>query len=179
MKTWRNHWRIPTVVIFLSLLGGIAWASSATPGSADDPLVTKSYVDERLEKDLQKNIEAAVKKILQDEASAPIPRDDNSASSKDATDGATTVEELKPGDIIQGKGGTQFIVRTGTAQIVANQHGEGLSDVTGGRDLREGATVALNHLLIVPRSDGRGLKITGNQNSFIIIYGPYEVVRKK
>ncbi len=68
-----------------------------------------------------------------------------------------TVVEIAPGQsIIGGESGTEIILRGGgKAKIIAGELG-GLSDVTEGKDLGMDRLVPANHLLIVPRDDGRG-----------------------
>ncbi|HHX09922.1 MAG TPA: hypothetical protein GX729_00905 [Firmicutes bacterium] len=67
------------------------------------------------------------------------------------------VVELAPGQILKGYSGTEIILRGGQATVIDSELG-GLCDVTGGVDLRGGEAVPSNHLLIVPRDDGRGIK---------------------
>lgn len=80
------------------------------------------------------------------------------------------VLEMSPGQKLECNGGTQVIVRSGTARAVASAQG-GVCDVTGGKDLAQGERVALNHLLIVPRTDGRG--IIAETNLFVMVRGPH------
>lgn len=99
---------------------GLAAGVAALPGSEQDPLVSKSYVDQKL---------------------------------------AMSVVEVPAGKQIICSAGTEVIVRGGTATVIDSPMG-GLADVTGGKDLRKGEQAPANHLLIVPRDDGRGLKAT-------------------
>lgn len=66
------------------------------------------------------------------------------------------IVSLAPGQQIVALAGTEIILRAGGAKAVASAGG-GLADVTAGRDLAQGAAIAGNHLLIVPKSDGRGV----------------------
>ncbi len=52
-------------------------------------------------------------------------------------------------------GGTELILRMGTANAIATTKG-GLADVTAGYDVSDGAVISGNHHLIVPLGDGRG-----------------------
>lgn len=99
---------------------GLASSGMPLPGSEDDPLVTRAYVDAKLK---------------------------------------MSVIELAPGDILKGYSGTQIILRSGKAAVVDTELG-GLCDSTQGVDLRNGDEVRANHLLLVPRDDGRGIKAT-------------------
>jgi hypothetical protein len=82
------------------------------------------------------------------------------------------VLQLGPGQKLEGNGGTEIIVRSGTARAVASSQG-GVCDLTGGKDLAQGERVPLNHLLILPRTDGRG--IVADTALFIMVRGPYVI----
>lgn len=94
-----------------------AFAGESVPGSEEDPLVSRSYVDKRL------NFE---------------------------------VLNVQEGETLFCSAGTEVILRSGQASAVDSPNG-GLADVTSGQDIRQGEGVTANHLIIVPRDDGRGL----------------------
>ena len=66
------------------------------------------------------------------------------------------VLELERGAILRGEAGTEIVLRAGQAVAITSPQG-GISDLTAGRDVQAGEIVAKNHLLLIPRSDGRGL----------------------
>jgi len=116
------------------LLGRRAQAqgSGPQPGSAEDPVVTKSYVDQ-----------------------------------------FTTLQvvSLQAGHQLIADGGTEIILRAGKATAIAT--GGGVADLTGGRDLKQGEAIAANHLLLIPRSDGRGL--TAVTDAILVVRGTYTI----
>lgn len=67
------------------------------------------------------------------------------------------IAELKTGEVLKAQAGTELIVRRGQA-VAVDPAGNGIPDITDGADIRAGAQAPVNHLLIVPRDDGRGLK---------------------
>ena len=71
------------------------------------------------------------------------------------------VVNLKAGEILSLGESAEIILRTGSATVVGGTGG-GLSDVTAGKDVPDGGKVELNHLLITPRDDGRGIKVSEN-----------------
>lgn len=114
-------------------------AGSSEPGSTTDPLVTKSFVEDVLNKKTE-----------------------------------LKVVELTTGQTLEGKAGAELILRGGKALISIKPGAQGgLSDVTGGKDLNNGATAPLNHLMIVARSDGRGLK--AQSKVWVTVRGEYEI----
>lgn len=110
-------------VLFLGAMAGTA--GSGQPGSPEDPLVTRSYVDAQLK--------VYADKYMQ-----------------------WQVVDLSPGQQLEGKAGTEIIVRVGQT-VAVDPVGSGIPDLTGGGNIAAGQNVVLNHLLIIPRSDGRGI----------------------
>lgn len=113
----------------LGWVGNSLAAGEPLPGSDQDPLVSRSYVDSRLQ-------------ALTGEVAAGLKM---------------TVVELPAGKKLIGAAGAEIIVRAGSASVIDSERG-GLSDVTGGKDLRNGESAPKNHLLLVPRDDGRGIQ---------------------
>ena len=119
----------------------------------DDPLVSLSYLNQRLE---------------------AIQNNQNQKPA--ASSGAQTLEvvELNAGDKVIAAQGAEMIPRSGRVETIAQELG-GLSDITAGVDLKQGERAPLNHMLIVSRSDGRGLK--ASTNAIVLMRGNYRVVR--
>jgi hypothetical protein len=80
------------------------------------------------------------------------------------------VVNLPKGSTLIGDGGTEVVVRAGEVAAVGSALG-GLLDVTGGTDLASGSAVAKNHLVVIPRSDGRGLRSAWD--SVLMVRGGY------
>ena len=79
---------------------------------------------------------------------------------------------VKAGQTITGEGGTEIVLRSGKAMAVETT-GAGLADVTSAKDLLRGVSVPLNHLLLVSRTDGRGLKVS--VDSWVLVRGAYSI----
>ncbi|MGZ4111311.1 MAG: hypothetical protein ACXVP5_02595 [Tumebacillaceae bacterium] len=123
----------------------------AQPGSADDPIVTKSYVDAKL---------------------AGGGGTNNGGGGSTGSD-AFAVVQLAAGQVLKGSAGTEIILRSGSATAVSSVNGA-VVDVSGSADLAQGAKVAINHLLLVPRTDGRGVK-AGSSTNFFMVRGAYTI----
>ena len=50
----------------------------------------------------------------------------------------------------------EVILRSGTARVIGNEYGEGISDLTSGREIKNGELIEKDHHLLIPRGDGRG-----------------------
>jgi len=80
---------------------------------------------------------------------------------------------MEQGRLLIGDKGTEIILRSGIASVVDSGTG-GLADVTAGKDITNGEKVSQNHLLIVPRDDGRGVKAETN-NVVLLVKGGYTI----
>jgi hypothetical protein len=132
------------VIISVFALTVAAAAAADTPGSESDPVVTKSYVDSQI---------AQIK--------------GNGAST-----GTYSVVRLTAGQKMLGKAGAEIILRSGEATAIDNG-ANGVSDITSGADLMTGNAVGLNHLLLVPKDDGRGLQAI--TEAYVMVRGSYTI----
>lgn len=131
-------------------------ASSAAPGSDQDPLVTKSYVDEAINK-----LAAKIDNIAPGEPGDPP-----------AAGASLRVVSVAAGKRLIGYEGTEFILRSGTATAIGSAAG-GIPDLTAGKDLANNAAIPANHLLLFPRSDQRGIK--ANTGIIVMVRGNYSI----
>lgn len=85
---------------------------------------------------------------------------------------AYTPISLTAGQRLIGGEGCEIILRSGEASAIGNSN-NGVSDVTAGMDLMTGAVVGQNHLMLVPRNDGRG--IYAITDIWVMIRGEYTI----
>ncbi|NLJ34460.1 MAG: hypothetical protein GX349_07725 [Firmicutes bacterium] len=121
---------VAALLLAFLIRGGVL-AQGPLPGSEDDPLVGKSYVDKYIKLE---------------------------------------VVNLEAGQCLLADGGAEIILRGGQGRAITSPLG-GLADVTQGRDVGSGEVIAANHLLLVPRSDGRGVKAV--TDLILLIRGRY------
>jgi len=129
------------VIIILVLLGGTFSAGNQyDAGTQTDPIVTLSYVESRIE-----TLNNSINERLLVLESQPV-----------ASGGSLAYEvlQVQAGQTIHLEANTHFILRSGEATGIAGQGG-GLSDLTVGIDVQTGEYVQLNHLLLIPKTDGR------------------------
>jgi hypothetical protein len=91
---------------------------------------------------------------------------------KSYVDGRTVfqVVNLPKGQSLIAEGGTEFVLRGGKVTAIVSPQG-GLLDVTGGADLLQGEQVKAQHLVIIPRTDGRG--VLAQTDAILMVKGPY------
>ena len=136
--------KIITLVLVIAILS----AGYIVAVGTDDPLITESYLKSVFMKEVKDYIDA---------------------NKGNASFEVVTVSKNKK---LIGGSGCEIILRQGTAEIVASELG-GISDVTLAVDLVDGATVPANHLLIIPRDDGRGFK--AKTDVIVMVKGNYEI----
>ncbi len=157
------------------LAGGTVFA--ATIGSESDPLVSKSYVDSKIEQVLTLingngtgsssgvDVDALAEQVL-----AKINEGDITGGSA-AAEGYVPVS-VAVGQTIYGGEGTEFILRAGKGNISVSGV-DGIADITTGEELLNGSRAVKNHLMIVPRDDGRGIEVT--EAAWFLVKGSYEI----
>ena len=159
-------------------IGGVSIAALGEAGSETDPIVTKSYVEKRIA-ELDKKmadaskLQADANKLLVEQQMATVQGQLEALIKASGSSGAEfKLIQVKNGDVITLGEGSQFILRAGLAKAIAGAGG-GLSDLTEGKDLGTDKDITSNHLLLVPKEDGRGVKIL--YDSWVMIKGSYQI----
>ncbi len=138
----------------MMVIGATVYA--ATAGSESDPLVSKSYVDDKINQ---------VISMINTGTSTAVVDSSSSAS-------AYTPVYASEGQTVTGGEGTEIILRSGKGNVVISG-ADGITDATVGGNLTNGKAVTANHLMIVPRADGRGIKVT--ESAWFLIKGDYSI----
>lgn len=165
MKAWKK-------IVGVSVLMGALLVSSTTaanttlPGSVEDPLITKSFMDEQISK---------IKAELRAEIKAELKAEMGNTGGGSATGSSEklVVLKLETGQFLQAGEGTEVIVRSGHVVGTISSGGDGIPDLTEGIDVK-GARISHNHLLLFPRNDGRGIKVIQGP-SYVMVRGSYEI----
>lgn len=151
----RSRFVITGIVIVMILTAISGMVAFSDPGDTDDPVVTKSYILDKVVPDIKAYV------------------DEKLGGGGDGGGSASfVVVEVPDGKSVICKAGAELILRQGSGTIIATQKG-GLADTTAGYDLSDGTPMPSNHLLIVPVNDGRGFK--ANNNVIVMIKGGYEI----
>lgn len=167
----KTGWKIATAVV---LIGGSVWAGSllnmqaegagTTPGTADDPVVTKSYVDQ------------AIQQAIGGGGGSTTPSTPSTGGSgSSSSEAGIQIVDVKPGKILVAAAGAEFIVRSGKA-VIYSADSNGVADLTDGKDITNGGPVANNHLLSFPR-EGRGIQVQegDTHNLTVMVRGGYQI----
>ncbi len=137
----------------------------ATAGDNNDPLITLSYITDVLIPDIDSRISQKVD-VSVSEAIQSQPAGES---------GSFVLVNVEKNYKIIGEEGTEFVLRSGKGTIIATSQG-GVADLTAGGDLPDKTEIPLNHHLLVPRSDSRGMSFT--TDAIVLVKGAYKVSRK-
>lgn len=143
--------------VCLAVAGGVAVFSE--PGGTDDPVVTKSYIVDKVIPDIKAYIDERFG-IAASEGVVTARPD------------SFTVVNVSQGKKVICEAGTELILRMGKGTLIATAKG-GLADTTLGYDLPDGYAMPSNHHLIVPVADGRGF--LADTDVIVMIKGGYTV----
>lgn len=159
------------LIVLIILILPINPLINATPGDSSDPIVVLSYLNQRFNELVEKY---SLNKIAEHEKTIAELNEKLKNVGTGTGDSALQVVEIKAGESLIAAAGTEIILRGGKANAIASSLG-GLSDVTKAGDIGHGVAIEPNHLLIIPRNDGRGvLAIT---DAILLVRGEYKVIK--
>ncbi|MBE0337514.1 hypothetical protein [Paenibacillus sp. 23TSA30-6] len=154
-------------------------SSSGQPGTADDPVVTKSYVDQKIAQALKggTTTNTSSSKTTSSAASSTTNATSNATTSGASSSGKASsavehteelkVVDVKPGQKLIAKAGSEFILRNGYA-VVYSMDASGAIDITSGTEIVHNQAVEKNHLLSFPR-EGRGIQVKEGQKFGLVV----------
>lgn len=155
------------VVLALAVGTGIGILAAGTAGSADDPLITLSYLNDMFKADLMKDIDALIK-TRGDEISAKVDTAITGSSGENAAD-AFKVVTLTGGQTLTLKEGSELLLREGTALV----SGTALANTTTGEPAQAGTTALINNMYLATGS-GSGIK-AGAEAVKVLVRGAYTI----
>ncbi len=158
MKKKKTLALILAFVLTAVLAAGVGAYAASNYGTSSDPLVTLSYLNEKLTPSLMSSFQSQV---------------NTAVNNLDKTTGgagpaAFEVLSLSKGQTLTGMVGCELLLRSGSASC----SGE-IVDSTGGGTLKAGGAVSANHLYMVSQ-DGGGFTVSSAQAT-ILIRGPYAI----
>ncbi|MGN7456803.1 hypothetical protein ACTHPH_18505 [Paenibacillus pasadenensis] len=169
----------------LKTWNGEAFAASSStsasvgtvPGTADDPVVTKSYVDQKIAEALKGGATAPTSTPSPSPSQAPssAPTATPGAGGGSSDEGGVKVINVPLGKTLIAADGTEVVVRGGKA-VAYSPDSNGIADVTAGIDIKSGSSVPQNHLILFPRG-GRGVGSADGMKVglTVMVRGAYEI----
>ncbi len=162
-----KKWKIAAAAVCVCLLFTAAYAAGA--GSANDPLVTLSYLNNTFSQKVQTMVNDTVdaRKAEMEQALAKVLGQGGNGSGN-----VFTVVTLSKGQTLVGDVGCEVMLRIGTA-VCGTSDSVGLIDTTSGSNLGNGGALAANHLYMVTIST-RSVTAT-SATVKVLARGPYTV----
>ena len=191
------------IVLLLATLATLIVPVFAQPGDANDQVVTRRYVADRISQVMAEV--NALRTTVNSITGVTTVGSEIASSDRDAlfadvmiyfeamygdmlraaiafgegTDPNPVEPEVVPfaallipaGSTLIAEAGVEFILRSGQATAISGP--DGMVDVTAGHDVTHGTRIPTNHLLLVPRTDGRGF--FANTDTWVMIKGRFEV----
>ncbi|MBR1738070.1 MAG: hypothetical protein IJ736_13840 [Firmicutes bacterium] len=153
------------IVIFTAAVTGMI-VFGGQPGGEDDPIVSKSYVDSKIEQ-LKGNSreQSGISDDVKNEIIQEVLMQTGSGD-------MYVPVFVKKGEVLYGAEGSEIILRSGVAYAKI-EGGDGIVNATEGTELPDTYPIRKNNLHIVPRDDGRGMRVT--EDAWFIVKGGYRV----
>ncbi|MCM3747565.1 hypothetical protein M3223_09370 [Paenibacillus pasadenensis] len=187
----KNYWKFSAgaLVLTAGILIGANWSSiaahlegqaaaasadntpSSAPGTADDPVVTKSYVDQKIA-ELKAGGGGSNPTPSPTPQTTPTP---GSGDGEESDEDSFRVINVPVGKTLVAADGAEVVVRAGKA-VAYSPDSNGIADVTAGTNISSGSSVPQNHLILFPRG-GRGVGSAAGVKSglTVMIRGGYEL----
>ena len=159
-----KKWKIALAAFCVCFLISAAYA--ATAGSADDPLITKSYLDGPFLEQVRSLVDQIV-----DDRKAELEAALGEAAGQ-STGNVFTVVTLNQGQVLEGDVGCEVMLRIGAA-VCGTPGTVGLIDTTDGTNLGNGKALVTNHLYMITIST-RTVTATSN-TAKVLVRGPYTI----
>lgn len=170
----------------------LGWATAAG-GSASDPVITRSYLQDTVKPAILEGIAEKVERKLSDPTDRIIEiswdmRDELSQDGVISSTAEVALEELQAqgdfwysaaqmrsltlsaGQVICGEAGTKVIVFEGAGQVYGNP----VVNITSGYEYAAGSKIQLNNTYFFTANDGSGLRFTSN--SRVGVQGRYKIL---
>ena len=162
----KNRWALRlTALMLISCLAMTGVSLAVEPGSASDPLVTLSYLNEtflgQIMTQVDQKIAARNSQLLQ-----------HSGGTGSVSSVEFTVVTLSSGQVLTGDIGCEVMLRIGSASCVSPSN-PGLIDETTAAALNNGGALAVNHLYMMT-IEGRGVK-AGAATTKLLVRGSYTI----
>lgn len=153
-----------TLGIFIGMLG--ITQADGTAGTTTDPLVTVSYMELKLK--------ALDDKYLS-EVNALKSQIEQMSQIGNSTTGTQKFEiiNVPKGSAVYFADSAEFIVRVGHATVI-DPNSVGIPDLTEGSKVLNGKGVPIDHHMLVPSNDGRGILTT--EDCWMMIKGNYTTI---
>ncbi|MBQ3593061.1 MAG: hypothetical protein II982_01725 [Clostridia bacterium] len=158
--------RILSVILSSALVISMCAAVNAEYGSADDPLVSLSYITDTLLPEIYGKVDEKIDEKIKD-----LPTQEVQTQS---TDLSYVPLQMNKGQKVEAVSGSiEVLLRRGTFKAV-DPLGDHLINMTDGTEAGEGQTLTLQNLYVIARPDGRAI-LADADYCWIMVRGDYKI----
>ena len=170
--------KIKILLVVSALLVSACTAAVAVHAydGTSDPVISLSYLKQYIQTMVNPQINTLQAKIDAMEAELEILRQvDSSYDPSSASLEQYTVLHVMQGTVVNASAACDIMLRAGEAEAVVPESAQGnLSDYTVGAEIGDGEAIPLNHMILIARGDGRGIRVLSGE-AYIMIRGEYTV----
>jgi hypothetical protein len=166
------------VVIAVAFISGVSILAATTFGTTNDPLVTLSYLNQKLKPQIMAEVSAEISAAQASQQPALDAKVNEFKTNIDAKLGGGTAASagftlvtLSKNQILTCSVGTELLLRVGTA--TATGSAPALVDSTTGATLSSGGALAANHMYMAT-IQGNGFKATAGTVK-VLVRGTYTI----
>lgn len=198
MRYFMNHQKkIRTMIAAASVVLTLGVSVlAASYDSSEDPLISLSYLTNIFKPEIEQEYEERVAELearlseLENTSSIPEENEpiidttpeteepviDTTPDDPLAASAAYEVVELTYGDSLYAVSACDIMLRSGSASCIAPDASQGIADYTDGYEVYNDQAIVKNHMLLIPRGDGRGIKAL-SESVFVMVRGEYTIVK--
>lgn len=170
--------RVKTILVCAALVvaaGVSAVAVDAYDGTSD-PVISLSYLKQYIQTMVDPQLQSMQQQIAAMEAELEVLRNaDPSTDTETPTMEQYTVLHVMQGTVVNASAACDIMLRAGEALAVVPATAQGnLSDYTAGCEITHGQPIPADHMILIPRGDGRGVLVTSAE-AYIMIRGEYTI----
>ncbi len=175
MKVTKKIKCILTVGALLISACVTAAAVHAYDGTSD-PVISLSYLKQYIQTMINPQLNTMQARIDALELELESLRgEDTSANPSDFSLEQYTVLHVMQGTVVNASAACDIMLRAGEAEAVVPESAQGnLSDYTVGNEIEDGQSIPLNHMILIARGDGRGVRVVSAE-AYIMIRGEYTI----
>lgn len=144
---------------------------AAAYDSSDDPVVSLSYLYNVFRTELMEDVAEKIN-VTVDSRMEGLLTDGYESGTSDTYE----VVELKAGDALYAEAPCDIMLRSGSAVCIAPDPRQGIADYTSAYEIYDGDSLTKNHMCLIPRGDGRGIRAV-SESVYIMVRGEYQVVQ--
>ncbi|NLT58843.1 MAG: hypothetical protein GXX99_07770 [Clostridiales bacterium] len=149
----------------------------AASGTAEDPLISLSYLNGVLVPQLEEKVDTRVKAAMANELGQAVQEavdarfDSGELPAQSGGSQYVAVQLAEGQSILSASGSLEVLLRRGIFHCV-DPEGQGITNVTLGSEVSNGSDLTLQNLYLIPREDGRGI-LCDSAEGWVMVRGSY------